>query len=215
MRSPTEILEILKSVGAILTDSHFVGTSGRHMSVYVNKDALYPHTKETSAVCEAMAARHAGLEVDTVASPVLGGVILSQWVAHHLSRLKGKEVLAVYAEKTLEGGLVFTRGYDTFIKGKKVLVVEDTVATGGSLKKILDTVKSAGGIIVAAMVMVNRVPDEINTGTLGVPFSALVELPTPTYGAAECPLCKQGVPVNTAVGHGKKFLAAQSSNGNN
>jgi orotate phosphoribosyltransferase len=201
------VVEVLKSVGAILTDSHFVGTSGRHMAVYVNKDVLYPHTKETSAVCEEIALRHKDIEVDAVASPVLGGIILSQWVAYHLSRLKGKEVCAVYAEKTSEGGLAFTRGYDQFVKGKNVLVVEDTVATGGSLKKMLGVVRAAGGNIAAAAVMVNRVPEEINSQTLGVPFSALVELPTPTYDAAECPLCKAGVPVNPAVGHGKKFLA--------
>ncbi|MBI2888706.1 MAG: phosphoribosyltransferase [Candidatus Liptonbacteria bacterium] len=209
MRSSNEILEMLKSVGAVLTDDHFVGTSGRHMSVYVNKDALYLHTQQTSEICKEIALRHRGTDIEVVASPVLGGVILSQWIAYHLSEFKQKEVLAAYAEKTSDGGLAFTRGYDRVVRGKKVLVVEDTVATGGSLKKILNMVRAAGGIIVAAAVMVNRVPEDINSKTLGVPFSALVDLPTPTYDASECPLCKQGVPVNAAVGHGEKWLASK------
>ena len=98
-----KVVDILKKIGAVITDDHFVYTSGKHGHVYINKDALYPHTKETSEVCEIMAKMFADQEVDVVAGPALGGIILSQWVASHLSELKGKEILGVYAEKDETG----------------------------------------------------------------------------------------------------------------
>ena len=125
------IIDILKNVGAVLTDDHFVYTSGKHGSVYINKDALYPHTTETSQVGLIFAQKFKDRDIDVVAAPALGGIILSQWAAYHLSRLKGKEVLGVYTEKTPEKNQVFTRGYDRLVKGKNVLVIEDLTTTGG------------------------------------------------------------------------------------
>ena len=87
------VVDILKKVGAVITDSHFVYTSGKHGSVYVNKDAVYPHTTETSRIGELFAEKFKGMDIDVVAAPALGGIILSQWVAYHLSKLKGKEIV--------------------------------------------------------------------------------------------------------------------------
>src|ERR1700694_4387544 len=95
-----EVLDILKSVGAIITDSHIVYTSGRHGDAYINKDALYPHTKEVSRIGELFAEKYKDKDVDVVAAPALGGIILETWTAYHLSQMKGKEVLGVYTEKT-------------------------------------------------------------------------------------------------------------------
>jgi len=210
MDAQEEVLNILKKTEAVITESHIVGTSGRHMSIYVNKDYLLPHPAETSRVCQLFAEKNKDLDVDLVASPVVAGAILGHEVAMHLSQIKGKEVLAAYADKTDEGPLVFKRGYDELIKGKKVLIIEDTVATGLSVNKMIDVVNKFGGKIQAMSVIVNRVPKEINSESLGVPFSALCEIPAETYDPADCPLCKAGVPINTKVGHGKKFLEAQA-----
>ena len=200
-----EVIDILTKVGAILPNDHFVGTSGRNFDTYINKDMLYPHTAETSRICELFAERHKDLPIEAVAAPALGGIILSQWTAHHLSKVKGREVLGIYAEK-ISDGLALTRGYDRFVKGKKVLVVEDLTTTGGSLQKVIEAVKGAGGNVLAACVMVNKSPSTVTAETIGVPFSALAELVVETYVAAECPMCKSGVPINTTIGHGKKFL---------
>ena len=97
-----EVLEILKRTEAVITDSHIVGTSGRHMSVYINKDAIYPHTQETFELCRLFAEKVKDLEIEAVVGPVIGGVILSQLVAYHLSILKNKDILGLYAEKTPE-----------------------------------------------------------------------------------------------------------------
>ena len=205
-----EVLEILEQTGAVIKDSHFVGTSGKHMSVYVNKDNLLPHPKETFRITELLAIAHKDLDVDVVVAPVVGGVILGHLVAYHLSKLQKKEILSVYAEKTAEGPMIFKRDYENLIKNKKVLIVDDTVATGFSVNKMLDVVKSFRGQILAMGVIVNRIPGEINSKILGIPFSWLCEISAETYDEKNCPLCKSGVPINTKVGHGKEYLESKN-----
>lgn len=205
----SQVIDILKKSGAVITDSHFVGTSGAHFATYINKDALYPHTADTSEVCKLFAEKFKDLNVDAVVGPALGGIILSTWTASHLSALKGKEILGVYTEKTPEGGMALTRGYDKLIAGKKVAVVEDLTTTGGSAKKVIEAVKAVGGEVVAVSVMVNRSPKTVNSEYFGVPFFPLDEFEVPTFQDGQCPLCESGVPINTNVGHGKKYMQAK------
>jgi len=206
-----EALELLKSTNAVITDSHIVGTSGRHMAVYINKDALYPHPKETSRMGELFAEKTKDLDIDVVAAPALGGIILSTWTAFHLSGAKGKEILGVYTEKDAEKNQVFTRGYDKLVSGKNVLVIEDLTTTGGSVKKVVNSVQGAGGNVVQVCVMVNRDPENINAELIGAPFSSLAVLKAESWEEADCPLCKENVPINTTVGHGKKYLEAKAA----
>ena len=116
--------------------------------------------------------------------------------------------MAVYTEKSPEGGQIFTRGYENYVKGKKVLVVEDIVTTGGSLLKTIKAVQDTGGNIVSACAMVNKNKD-IKENLSEAPFYALSNLFIPAYKSDVCPLCKNGVPVNTQFGHGKKFLESK------
>jgi orotate phosphoribosyltransferase len=207
-----EAIKLLKQTNALLMDSHFVGTSGRHMAVYINKDALYPHTEQTSQMGELFALKNQNLDIDVVAAPALGGIILSTWTAYHLSKLKKKEILGVYTEKNAEKDQVFTRGYDKLIKGKNVLVIEDLTTTGGSVQKVVNSVKNAGGKVVQVCVMVNRDPKLVTSKTIGAPFSSLAVLKAESWEEKDCPLCKKNVPVDTTVGHGKQFLEGKKTN---
>lgn len=202
-------IDILKSVNAVLTGSHFVGTSGRHMPAYINKDALYSHPIESSKIGELFAQKYKDADIDVVSGPALGGIILSQWAAFHLTKLKKHEVQGVYTEKTPDKNQIFTRGYDKIVKGKNVLVVEDLTTTGGSVKKVVDAVRSVGGKVVAVCVMVNRDPKLVNSESIGAPFDSLDTLVFESYEEKDCPLCKKNVPVNTSVGHGRKFLESK------
>jgi orotate phosphoribosyltransferase len=200
----SEVIDILKKVGAILTDDHFVGTSGLHFDTYVNKDFLYPHTAETSRICELYAEKYKDSLVEVIVGPALGGIVLSQWVASHLSKMTGREVLAIYTEKNEQGDQVFTRGYDSYVKGKKVLVVEDIITTGGSILKSIKSVQSAGGEVVGACALINK-NENLDKDIFGVRFESLAELFIPTYEKESCPFCKNNIPINMKVGHGKKF----------
>ncbi len=207
-----EVIELLKKTNAIFTNNHFVGTSGRHMSMYVNKDALYPHTKETSRIGQLFAEKNKDLNIDVIAAPALGGIILSTWTAYHLSLLKNKDILGIYTEKTPEKNQIFTRGYDALIKGKNVLVIEDNTTTGGSVKKVVESVRKAGGNVVAVCVMFNRDPDKVNSKTIGAPFSSLSVIKAESWEEQDCPLCQKNIPINTTVGHGKKYLEEKTHN---
>lgn len=214
----SEVVDILKKIGAVIIDDHFVYTSGKHGSVYINKDALYPHTKETSRVGELFAEKYKDTDIEVVVAPAVGGTILSQWTAYHLSLLKNEEVLSAYTEKdkgttatAAESQHVFRRGYDKIVKGKKVLVVEDLTATGMSVEKVVNAVKQTGGRVVAVCVMINRDPENVNEKTMGFPFDSLGVIQAKAYEEAECPLCKKNIPVNINIGHGKEFLAKQGS----
>jgi|SRR3989344_3593198 len=216
MNIEKEITAILKNVGALLTDSHFVGTSGRHMPGYINKDLLFLHPQKASDVGRMFAEKFKNKNIEIVVGPAVGGTILSQWTAYHLSKLKKKEVLSTYTEKdkgtsasASESEQIFRRGYEKYVKNKKVLVIEDLTTTGLSVKKLIDTVKKAGGKVVAVCVMINRDPKLVNSKSIGAPFFSLGVVEIPSYEEKDCPLCKAKVPINTSVGHGKKFLEAK------
>jgi orotate phosphoribosyltransferase len=194
---------ILAEAHAVLTGGHVVYTSGRHGSAYVNKDAVYTHPGRVRELCRLLADGVRALRPEVVCGPALGGIILSQWTAHHL------RVLAVYAEKLPAGGLALRRGYDRLVEGRRVLVVEDVLNTGGSVREAVSAVRKAGGEVVGVAALCNR--GGVTAADLDVPaLVSLVELSLDSWEAADCPLCRDGVPVNTDVGKGREFLAARA-----
>jgi orotate phosphoribosyltransferase len=207
-----EALSILERHGAIVRDGHFVYTSGRHGSVYVNKDAIYPHTEAVCRLCHdiAMAGRQVRYPgIEAVVGPAMGGAILSQWVSRHLGIKAGKDVLALYAERSEGGGFELRRGYDRLVTGKRALVVEDVITTGGSVKGVIEATQAAGGIVAGVACLVNR--GGVTAEQIGSPAEivSLVDLPLESWEPGDCPLCAAGMPVDEEVGKGREFVAAQ------
>jgi len=216
MINDPEIMQMFTTVGAIVTDGHFVYTSGRHSSIYINKDALYARTKIISSLCQLMARPYNADQIDVVVGPVLGGIVLSQWVTHYLniSRTAG-ETLAVFAEKGDDGvnkKFFLGRGYDKFIAGKNILVVEDLLTTGGSVRQVVEMVRGYSGNVVGVSVLCNR--GNVQSADVGdVPIDALISLSLETYTEEECPFCQQQIPINTELGKGRMFLAKKQAAG--
>lgn len=196
------IFSILKKVGAILEDGHFVLTSGKHSSVYLDKNALFPYIDEVSQVSKMIADKYRDFGVEVVVGPALGGIILSQWVAFHLGQMTGEKVLGVFTEKNFEGEQEFTRGYDLLVRDRKTLVVEDITTTGASVRKVVESVEKTRGEVLGVCVMVNRNPRGVTSDTIGAPFTALGELELEAYDKESCPLCEMQVPIDFSVGHG-------------
>jgi orotate phosphoribosyltransferase len=203
-----KVLEILQKVGAFRS-GHFVFVSGLHADTYVNKNAMYPYTRAMSELCRGIAEMYQGKNIEVVVGPATGGIILSQWVAYHLSELDGREVYSTYADKDGDN-FVIRRGYDELMKGKQVLVVEDLVTTGGSLRKVVEAARAAGGEVAAAVAVCNR--GQVTREMVGNPpeFTSLLTVHLDQWPAEECDMCKSGIPINTDVGHGKDFLAQRS-----
>lgn len=199
-----DYLQTLKDIGALITHSHIVYTSGKHGSAYVNKDAIYPHTRLTAQICREFAENFKMKNIEVVVAPAVGAVILGQWTAYHLSNLTNQEVLSIYSEKdTTSDDFIIKRGYDKLLKGKRCLVVEDVVNTGGSVLKVIRKVRELGGNVIGAAALCNR--GGVNAADLDhVPeLFALVDIALDSWEPSECPFCKQGIPINTNVGKAK------------
>ena len=187
-----EALKIFEETKTIITGSHIVYTSGRHGSAYVNKDAVYPYTQKISELCKAIAeAKEENLTIK---------VFDGERLVSETTLEKGQK-LQVHT-----GRLVFARGYDKLIPGKKVLVVEDILTTGGSAKKVVEAVRSCGGEVVGLGVLCNR--DNVKAEDVGdVPeLFALTNVQMESWPEKECPLCVEGVSINTEVGKGREYL---------
>ncbi len=200
-----EVLDVLQKVGAFRA-GHFVLTSGRHSDSYVNKDAMYAYTHDLSALCKTIAERVKERGIEVVAGPAVAAAVLAQWVAFHLTEMRGRDVYAVYADKDGQGGFVFRRGYDQLIKGKKTLVVEDLTTTGGSIKKVVEAACASGAEVIGAFAIVNR--GGVTKKQVGSPsfFEELVKVHLESWEEDKCELCAKGIPVNVGVGHGRGFL---------
>jgi len=216
MMSSKKALKIFESTGAILHNDHFVYTSGRHGSDYVNKDAVYPY-RAIHSLCTGLVRnfRAIGYNAEAIVAPVNGGIVLARLVADAVMRLPGhkkfksqSDVLAVYAEKTENGQLVIRRGYDKLIAGRWVVVIDDVVTTGGSLRKVVEAVRACEAKVVGAAVLWNRSGISIAQMCRDLKldfFESLISCQFPSWNEADCPLCKQGVPVNKDVGKGGEF----------
>ena len=200
-----DVLTILKETGAIL-EGHFIGTSGRHLALYVNKDLVSPRTSVVSRIGQLFAELNKDKGVEVVVSPAVGAIALSQWTAFHLSQMTGKEVLSLFTEKTPDENQVFKRGYDALVKGKNVLIVEDVVTTGGSVKKTFDAVVAAGGNVVQVSLMVNRDPEHVTSESMGFSLNSLGTIKAESWGEDEVPEWLKKIPISTMVGHGAKYL---------
>jgi orotate phosphoribosyltransferase len=197
-------LGLFEKCEAILRGNHLVYTSGRHGSEYVNKDALYPHTEIISQLCYFIAQEFAKERIERVLAPALGGIVLTQWTAHHLQALTGEPVLAVFAEKAeTPEGFVLKRGYEKLVPGKRVLILEDILTTGGSVKKVVELTQGLDAEIVAVAALCNR--GGIQASQIGAPrLFSLAEISLESWEAADCPLCKKGVPLHPTLGKAKR-----------
>ena len=189
----TDAVSLLKESGALM-EGHFKLASGLHSDRYVEKFRLLENPEMTSRLVGELKKRIEKYEPDVVVGPVTGGVILSYEMAKQL------ECLGYFTEKTSDGGMELRRGFD--VKGKKVLLIEDVITTGGSILKAGDAVKEAGGEVVAYAILVDRssgrfLPEE--------PVEALMKLEINTYDPNNLPEELKNTPlVEPGSKHGAK-----------
>lgn len=204
-----ETNQILVDCRALLADDHFVYISGDHGSGWVDKDAIFVDPQRVRRLTQLLAAEVKRFNVEILCGPATGGLIVAQWTAFELG------VPAVFAEHTqpraagqLRGEFAFHRGYDRLVAGKRVLVVDDVVNTGLSVRQTAAAVRRAGGEVVAIAALVDR--GNVDASSLGVAdYAYLLQYAIPDWSAADCSLCKAGVPVNVRYAHGQDFLDAQ------
>ncbi len=178
---------LLREVGA-LKEGHFVLSSGRHSDRYVEKFDLLRQPKATERACAGMVelVRDLG-PFDVVAGPTTGGILLAFEIGRQLDKP------AAYAERAESGSLAreFRRG-TTFTPGARVLVVDDILTTGGSVRETLAALGEHDVQPVAVAVLVDRSGGKVE---LGLPLYALSHMQIDTWDTDVCPLCRQSVPI--------------------
>ena len=183
MITKERVLEILKEAD-VLQEGHFLLTSGRHSDKYLQCAKIFQYTKYSEELCRALAEKFAGKGVELVIGPAIGAIQMSYEVSRHLG------VKNIFAER--ENGKMTLRRNFTIEPGQKVLVVEDVVTTGGSVREVIDIVREHGGEVVGLGVVVDRTGGKID---FGVPLESVISMEGVSYEADECPLCKKGLPL--------------------
>ena len=187
-----EVRALLVKTGAIM-DGHFLLTSGLHSPHYVEKFNVLQHPAYTAQLCAAMAEKFKDAQIETVVGPMTGGILL----AHETGKSLGTR--AIFTER-VDGKMTFRRGF-SLREGERVLIVEDIVTTGGSIKEVIEVVKAAGAVPVAVSMLVDRSGGKANFGD--VPHTALLTMEVETYTPETCPLCAKGVPMTKRGRTGK------------
>lgn len=193
-----DVLKKLEEIGAVFTDKHFVYASGKHGSGYINMDLMFPNVTLVAELCQNLVQPFEG-QFDVIAAPATGGIELGV-----LSALAAGKP-GVWADKDGNGGFIFERaGFVEAIKGKRVLIVEDLLTTGGSVEKVAREVEKVGGSVVGISVVCNR--GGVTAEGLKVPeLHALASVNFAAEDPATCSLCAANEPIVSNMGHAEEY----------
>lgn len=181
MLTNERVTEILKEAGVLL-EGHFLLTSGRHSNRYLQCAKVFRNTKYSEELCAALAEKYKDDNVELVIGPAMGAVQM----AYEVSRSFDCENF--FTERDENGKMQLRRGF-VIEEGQRILVVEDVVTTGGSVREVMELIKEAGGVVVGVGSIVDRTGGKID---FGVPFRAVYSAEVESWDADACPLCKEG-----------------------
>lgn len=172
-----DVLDVFREAGAIL-EGHFILTSGLRSPVFLQKARVFMHPDKTEKLCCALAERiraEVGEGIDYVVGPAIGGLIPAYETARHL------KVPAIWVER--EAGEFRLRRFE-IATGARVVIVEDIVTTGLSIRETVDCLRALGAEVVAAACIIDR---SAGKAEIGVPLIALAEHEVPAYPADALP----------------------------
>ncbi|NLA06952.1 MAG: orotate phosphoribosyltransferase [Firmicutes bacterium] len=175
-----EALRIFVDAGALLS-GHFVLTSGRHSDHYMQCAQVLKYPTQTQILASHLADEFRDDGIEIVIGPAIGGIIVSYEVGRQL------QVPAVFAERE-NGKMTLRRGFRLH-PNQRVLVVEDVITTGGSVREVMQLVKECGAEVRGVGVLVDRSNGSVKFGTKQ---RQVLSMEISSWDAAECPLCKEG-----------------------
>lgn len=194
MLSDEKVLEILKNEN-VLREGHFLLTSGRHSDKYLQCARLFRKPWVAEELCAALAEKFENDNINIVIGPAMGAVQM----AYEVSRAVKCENF--FTERNTDGQMELRRGF-TLKPEDRVLVVEDVVTTGGSVKEVIELVKKSGATVVGVGSIVDRTAGKIS---FGVPYKAVYSADVKSYEKEECPLCNASEIPLEKPGSRKKF----------
>lgn len=174
------VVEIFEKLG-VLRKGHFLYTSGMHGEQYLQCAKVLEQPKYAEEIIKGLAEEFKEDNIDIVVGPAIGGITISYEFARQL------DTPSIFAERENDK-MTLRRGF-TIPKGARVLVVEDVITTGGSVKEVIELVKEASGVLAGVAILVDRTGGEIDFGAKLV--SAYSEK-FKAYAPEDCPICKEG-----------------------
>ena len=174
-------LEHFRQSGALL-EGHFILSSGLHSPNYLQCALALQFPADAAKFGRAIAERFTDANIETVASPAIGGLIIGYAVAAALN------VRFIWTERQ-DGVMTLRRGF-AVKSGERVLVVEDVITTGGSTRECIEALEANGAKVVGAASVIDR---SNGAADVGVPRVALVSMQVPSYKPEDCPLCAEGL----------------------
>jgi orotate phosphoribosyltransferase len=172
-----QVLDVFRRCGAIL-EGHFILSSGLHSPVFLQKARVFMHPDQTAILCEALARKieAAGLgRIDVCVGPAVGGIIPAYETSRHLG------VPNVWVER--EDGKFRLRRFE-LEPGARVVVIEDIVTTGLSIRETVEALRDIGAQVLAAGCIVDR---SAGKADIGVPLISLARYEVPAYPADSLP----------------------------
>ncbi len=166
----------------ILQEGHFLLSSGLHSRHYLQVALLLQDPVETAAICAELAERFRHLNVEAVVGPAIGAIVPAYEVARALW------ARSLWTERVV-GQMTLRRSF-ALRPGERVLVVEDVITTGGSVREVVRAVEAAGGVVVGIGALVDRTSA---SEAWDVPFSAVLTIRAEAFPPSVCPLCRRGV----------------------
>ena len=182
----SELLDMFQQLG-VVSNGHFVLSSGRHSDEYWEKFRLLEWPNVTEQLCSQIASRYKQNGIEAVVGPTTGGALLAQEVARQL------DTRCFLAESAPDGGRELRRGF-VLHPLERVLIVDDVLTTGLSLRETLSAIERFQPEIVGIEVLIDRSGGDA-TSQFGVSCRALLTVSAHTYYSEECPLCKEGIPI--------------------
>lgn len=175
-----QILEHFRQTDALL-EGHFILSSGLHSSVYLQCALALQYSFDARRFGHAIAEQFAASNIETVASPAIGGLVIGYSVAEALN------VRFIWTER--ESGVMTLRRGFSVKENERILVVEDVITTGGSTRECIEALESRGAKATGAASIIDR---SGGTAEVGVSRIALLSLEVPSYNPENCPLCARG-----------------------
>ncbi len=180
MISRERVEEIFEKLG-VLRWGHFLFTSGLHSDNYMQCAKILQNPKYAEEIIKGMAQEFKDDKIDIVIGPALGGISMSYEFARQLG------VISFFTER-VNNEMTLRRGF-YIPENARVLVVEDVITTGGSIREVIKIVEEMGGIVGGVAALVDRTGGQVDFGKKLITAYSEKLL---SYPPEDCPLCKEG-----------------------
>ncbi len=174
-------LYTLFEVKDVVRRGHFQRSSGRHTDFFVQCARLFEDAAQAEQVCRMLAEQCRPAEAQMVMSAAIGGVLPGYEVSRAL------KLPYIYCERK-DGAMTLRRGF-SIAKGQRVLIIEDEITTGASVREMMEIVRALGGETAGIGCLVDKTGGHV---TLHAPFFKLITLDIHSWREGACPKCQEG-----------------------